>query len=337
MNQENELYAFCQRVKDKLGSSECLSFASRLESIIALFDVIELRAHDCVFVSALAPRDILGAVMMCGAVPVLCDVSPDTLTIDHKSLEKAVDNVLSDGKLYPRAVIADNFCGMPSNLKVIDQICSRMGLLLIEDCGDNFGGSSDMGICGSIGDYALISLGGSTAFASGGKGALLIANGDNAAEEFLYEEKCGSMYQSADEYYGSQLCEGFDSLDERLEQSRGLAKELEALADGCDCWIQRGSNRFKSSYGSLAVVAQDKEHCREIMSALQAEDFGRYVSFAHSHVRGCFDRAFRGAKDITNSLAISQKCFIIDVFLLINEGKTSEFKAFFEKMADSNK
>ena len=179
MSTVSNISLFCEEIRKRLDASECRSFSGKVEGITALFEAIQLGAKDCVYLSALAPGYIVRAVIACGAIPVFCDVTADGFVMDHKSLAEAVRQTVSEDKLYPRAVIAEHFCGLPFPIRAIRDVCDRMGLFLIEDCGFGFGCSWDGMECGRFGDYALISLGVSSVFGSGGSGCLVAANGAN--------------------------------------------------------------------------------------------------------------------------------------------------------------
>lgn len=319
---DSKVEAFCDKVKAILGAAECLPFSGRFESAAALFDIIQLDVRDCVYLSILAPRELVRAVMMCGAVPVFCDVVPDSLTIDPKALENLVRHTISEGSLYPRAVIADNFCGMPFASKAVKSVCTRLGLILIEDCGKDAGGVSDGAQCGSSGDYSLISLGGSSLFGTGGSGSLLIANGTNAAGECLDSGLCGDTYQSIDKIYADNLIDSLEKADDVLSQSKAVVSEIDALTAEHDSWIQRGGKQQKSSFGSIAVITREEDECKRIVESLGETEAARFVKPMHAHVRGCFGNASRGYKDIVNGTSIAPRAFILDIFGAVHNGST---------------
>lgn len=317
---KSDVSVFCDKIRTMLGAAECLPFSGRFESAAALFDIIQLEARDCVYLSILAPRELVRAVMMCGAVPIFCDVMPDSLTIDPKVLENLVRHTVSEGSLYPRAVIADNFCGMPSVSRAIKSVCTRFGLILIEDCGKDFGGVSDGALCGMSGDYYLMMLGGSSVFGTGGSGSLLIANGTNAASEYIVPDSCGGAYQSVDEIYADKLVDSLDKFDDVLAQSKAAADKIDALTAEHDCWVQRGGKQQKSSFGSIAVITREEAECKRIVAALGETDAARYVRPLHAHVRGCFGNTARGFKDIVNGTSIAPRAFSLDIFGALHNG-----------------
>lgn len=323
---------FSEKIKQKLGAAECMAFSGNVESVEALFEAFQLGQKDCVYVSALTPCRILKAIISRGAVPMLCDVTPDSLTMDHRALDAAVRQTVESEQLYPRAVIADHFCGMPFALKPVKAVCDRMGLILIENCGEDFGGMSDGVLCGSAGDYALISLGGSSVFGTGGNGALVVSMGDSPLTDGI--RFCdGETYQTVDPIYGEKLLSAYDRMDDTLLQSRAAAKAIDdALADS-DFWIQRGGNsRQKSSFGALAMIAQSDGHCERAVAFLKGEKLGDFVRPLHVHRRACFDKGCRGFKNIENAGALAPRAFRVDIFGALHTGRMDELLRGIEKM-----
>lgn len=313
---------FCGKIKSMLNASECMPFSGRYESIAALFDAIELGEKDCVYLSPFASCEVVKAVLAYNVVPVFCDVAPDSLTLDSRAFEAMVRRTVNSGELYARVVIAENFCGMPFSAKAIKDVCNRFGIILVEDCGECFGGTSDGSLCGSVGDYSIISLGRSSVFGTGGSGSLLIAMGDNALCDKLENPECGSGYQSVDDIYGESLLESAESIPSVIGKSRAMAAEIDKILTDSDWWLQRGGGRQKSSYGKIAVITQDEASRCSALSAFKAEGFAKYVKPVHAHHRACFDRGCRGFKDIVNAAAIAPRAFSVDLFEAIHNSDT---------------
>lgn len=312
--------AFVNKMKEKLGAEECVSFSSVGESVDALFEAFQLGPRDCVYVSALAPCRTIRAILARGAVPMLCDVTPDSLTIDHRALEAAVRHTLESENLYPRAVIADHFCGMPFAVKPLKAVCDRVGLVFIENCGEWFGGTSDGVLCGTSGDYALFSVGGSSVFGTGGSGALAVSFGDSPLAEGLI---CcdGEEIGGIDPIYGDALLVALDRTDDVLAQSRAAAAAIDNALAGSDFWLQRAVNsRQKSSFGGLAVIAQSEEHAGRAIAFLREAGLGAYVSALHVHRRACFPKHCKGFQVIENASALAPRAFRLDIFGALHAG-----------------
>ncbi len=329
---ESKVCVFSDKIKDMLGAVECVSFSGRIESIMALFDVLQVRSRDCVFVSAFVSRDILKLITMCGVLPVFCDVLPDSLTIDPRQLESKIRVTVDEGIYYPRAVIADNFCGMPFASRAVRTICNQFGLILVEDCGKDFGGRSGGAFCGSVGDYSLISLGASSAFGTGGVGALLVSNCQDTMKDGVKDTECGRIYHAADEIYGDSLCESVEKIPELLEKSAEFAANVREILSEKGCWLQYEKSRQKSSYGSITVISSEKENSDKLVEALADSGFSHHIRRLHLHKRQCMDGVSTGISDMDNAGQIEPRAFTVDVFGLLHSGKEADF---IEKMQEA--
>lgn len=88
---------------------------------------------DAVFVPALTFFATAEVVSLVGATPVFCDAKEDTFNMDPASLIEQIEKTLREGKLKPKAVIAVDLFGQPAEFDVIESICKRYNLMLMED------------------------------------------------------------------------------------------------------------------------------------------------------------------------------------------------------------
>lgn len=325
MSTVSNISLFCEEIRKRLDASECRSFSGKVESITALFEAIQLGAKDCVYLSALAPGYIVRAVIACGAIPVFCDVTADGFVMDHKSLAEAVRQTVSEDKLYPRAVIAEHFCGLPFPIRAIRDVCDRMGLFLIEDCGFGFGCSWDGMECGRFGDYALISLGVSSVFGSGGSGCLVAANGANEFGRLI--GVCdGSGWDTADEIYGQELLDSLQKIPRVLSEAESAVVDITDTVKKSDFWMSRGGGRQKSSCSAAVLIAQS-EACRDAaVAAMESGGMPEYVRKLHIHRRACFEHGCRGFKTLENASALAPRAFAVDIFRALHTGKVDRLK-----------
>lgn len=311
---------FCKKLKKIHGAAECRSFSGRVECYAAIFDAIELGPNDCVYVSPLTPGSIVRLILAYRAIPVFCDIAADSFLMDHRSLENAVRQTISADRLYPRAVIASYVCGMPFAFRAVNGICDRMGLILIEDCGNGYGGTWDGTLSGSAGDYAVISLGRSSVFGTGGSGCLLLCREDFELSRNL--KFCdGEGYDTADAMYADALLAALDGIPAVLERTReAFAAVTEAMKDS-DFWLQRGSGRHRSSCVGTVVIAQDEAQCQAAVAALEAAGLSDFVKRMHSHHKACFEHGCRGFKFLDNANALAPRAFTLDLMGALNAGQ----------------
>ena len=333
-NNVTKIESFCGKIKNRLGAAECLSFSGRGEGITALFEAIQLGAKDCVYLSALAPGYIVRAVIACGAVPVFCDVTADSFVIDHRALSEAVRQTVNEDKLYPRAVIAEHFLGMPCSLGAIKELCDRRGIILIEDCGNGFGCLWDHRECGCFGDYSLISLGTSSVFGTGGSGCLALANGKYELGALI--AICdGNGWDSADEIYADELLRSFDEIPRRLAQAEAALDDIREILRESDFWLRRGGGKQKSSCSGTVIVARGETSCEVALIRFAAAGLSRYARALHAHHRSCFERSCRGFKALENASVLAPRAFALDIFGAINAGKIDEVKKCLKNIADN--
>lgn len=322
---DEKIELFCDRIKERLGAAECMSFSGRVEGITALFDAIQLGNKDCVYLSALSPGYIVRAILACGAVPVFCDVTADGFVLDHRALAEAVRQTVNEDKLYPRAVVADHFMGMPCSMSAILDLCDRMGLILIENCGNGFGCAWDRTECGHFGDYSLISLGISSVFGTGGSGCLAVANGRNELAGLI--GNCdGSGWDPIDGIYADRLLASLDTIPDRFAQAEAMLDVIREAVSESDFWLCRGGGKQKSSCSGTVVVARTEKLCEAALDMFAAAGLSDYIRKVHVHHRACFERGCRGYKTLENAPALAPRAFTIDIYGALNSGKAEDVK-----------
>jgi dTDP-4-amino-4,6-dideoxygalactose transaminase len=121
------------------GAKHCLSCANGTEAIVLPLMAWDVRPGDAIFCPSFTFAATAEVVPWLGASPVFVDILPDTYNLDPDHLEAAIEMVLREGKLRPRAVIAVDLFGQPADYPRISEICKRYGLKLIADSAQGFG------------------------------------------------------------------------------------------------------------------------------------------------------------------------------------------------------
>ncbi len=117
----------------------------------------------------------VAAIEMAGAAPVLVDVDPDWRTIDPA----AVDTHIGPAT---RAVVAVHLYGHPARLDALRELCTRRGLLLIEDCAQAHGGRWGDQRTGSVGDAGVFSFYPTKNLGGVGDGGMVVTQDDGLAQ-----------------------------------------------------------------------------------------------------------------------------------------------------------
>ncbi|WP_263139199.1 lipopolysaccharide biosynthesis protein RfbH [Pseudomonas sp. RIT-PI-AD] len=90
-------------------------------------------------------------ILQFGAVPVFVDVQLGTYNIDPDLVEAAISP-------RTKAIMLAHTLGNPFNLKVIQALCEKYDLWLIEDCCDALGSRYDGRLVGTFGDIGTLSF-----------------------------------------------------------------------------------------------------------------------------------------------------------------------------------
>ncbi|OGD91391.1 UDP-4-amino-4,6-dideoxy-N-acetyl-beta-L-altrosamine transaminase [Candidatus Curtissbacteria bacterium RIFCSPHIGHO2_02_FULL_40_17] len=120
---------------------------------------------DEVIVPALTFVASANCVLYCGAKPVLCDVYPDTITIDVEQAQKKITQ-------KTRAIIAVDFAGHPADWDKLKKLAGKYHLILIDDASHALGSVYKGRRIGSIADLTTFSFHPVKAITTGEGGAV---------------------------------------------------------------------------------------------------------------------------------------------------------------------
>ena len=116
-----------------------------------------------------------------GAKPVFIDSEPDSWNMDPVLLEKAIIGRKETTGRYPKAVIPVYLYGMPARIDEIMAVAAKYNIPVIEDAAEGFGSRFDGQVCGTFGEYGILSFNGNKMITTSGGGALVCP--DKAAKD----------------------------------------------------------------------------------------------------------------------------------------------------------
>ena len=90
-------------------------------------------------------------ILQFGAVPVFVDVDIPTYNIDPQLIEQAITP-------KTKAIMLAHTLGNPFNLAVVQALCEKYNLWLVEDCCDALGSTYDGRMVGTFGDIGTLQL-----------------------------------------------------------------------------------------------------------------------------------------------------------------------------------
>ena len=130
---EEALCAFC-------GAREAVAVSSGTDALVAPLMALGVGPGDAVFVPGFTFTATAEVALLLGAAPVFVDVEERSFNIDPDDLRRRIAQVRADGALTPKAVIAVDLFGLPADYEALAAIAGEVGLSLIGDAAQSFGG-----------------------------------------------------------------------------------------------------------------------------------------------------------------------------------------------------
>lgn len=219
-----------------------------------------------------------------GATPVFVDSEPGTYNMDPQLLEEAIkDRIAKTGK-KPKAIIPVYLYGMPARVDEIFEVAKRYEIPVLEDAAEGFGSVYKGQVCGTFGDYGVMSFNGNKMITTSGGGALICPDSDTkkrvmfyatqAREPFPYyqHEKIGYNYRM------SNICAGIGRgqmtvADEHIRHHRWVHEQYEkAFAEIDAITVHSAPEEYlKPNYWLSTIRFEDDKHTvdGELLSLIQ--------------------------------------------------------------------
>ena len=208
-----------------------------------------------------------------GATPVFVDSEPDTYNMDPQLLEEAIkDRIAKTGK-KPKAIIPVYLYGMPARIDEIFEVAKRYEIPVLEDAAEGFGSVYKGQVCGTFGDYGVMSFNGNKMITTSGGGALICPDSDTkkrvmfyatqAREPFPYyqHEKIGYNYRM------SNICAGIGRgqmtvADEHIRHHQWVHEQYEkAFAEIDAITVHSAPEEYmKPNYWLSTIRFEDGKH-----------------------------------------------------------------------------
>ena len=116
-----------------------------------------------------------------GAKPVFVDSEPETWNMDPELLEVAIKDRIAKTGRKPKAIVPVYLYGMPGKIDELMAVARKYEIPVIEDAAEGFGSRYKGQVCGTFGDYGVLSFNGNKMITTSGGGALICP--DQAAKE----------------------------------------------------------------------------------------------------------------------------------------------------------
>lgn len=170
-----------------------------------------------------------------GGKPVYVDSEPDTWNISPLFLEEAIlDRIAKTGKA-PKAIVPVHLYGMPANIDAIMNISCKYGIPVVEDAAEALGSRYNGKMCGTFGEFGVLSFNGNKIITTSGGGALVCSSEEEAKKTMFLATQArdnAPHYQHSEigyNYRMSNICAGIgrgqmEVLPDRIVRRREVNK-----------------------------------------------------------------------------------------------------------------
>lgn len=129
-----------------------------------------------------------------GATPVFVDSEAGSWNMDPVLLEKAIEERVARTGRKPKAIVPVYLYGMPGMLEEIMAVAGKHGIPVIEDAAEGFGSRYDGRVCGTFGEYGVLSFNGNKMITTSGGGALICPDEESRRKIMFYATQARESY-----------------------------------------------------------------------------------------------------------------------------------------------
>lgn len=289
-----------RELADYVGVKHCITCANGTDALTMAMMAWDIKEGDAVFVPDFTFFSSGEIVAHAGAAPVFVDVDLDTFNISEESLIVQIENVIKEGKLRPRAIVAVDLFGLPADFTALKKIADKYGLLLLEDGAQGFGGSIDGKKACSFGDISTTSFFPAKPLGCYGDGGAVFTDDDETAqllESIRIHGKGDGKYDNVRIGLNSRL----DTIQAAILSIKLKAfcdYELQDINQAAQLYTKKLKDivktpiipdGFYSSWAQYTIQLENRETRNKIQQDLKAKDIPSMIYYQKPmHKQGAF-------------------------------------------------
>lgn len=324
-----------QQLAEYVGTSYCDTCANGTDALKLALTICGVKSGDAVFVPDFTYIATASSVYLLGATPVFVDIDQNTYNMSLESLEAAVNKVISEGKLIPKAIIAVDLFGLPADYVEISSIARKYSIKVIEDGAQGFGGAIGRQRACSFGDVAVTSFFPAKPLGCYGDGGAIFTN-DKRMHELCVSLR--AQGQSKEDKYNNVIC-GYNSRLDTIQAAILLPKlkafreyEFEAVNNIAMKYTEMLKNvvrtpvipnGYYSSWAQYTIRVNDEKSRQKLIRYLYNKNIQTSIYYPRTlHEQG----AFSGLKTIVeckNAIDASKHVLSIPIHPYLTDSEVS--------------
>ena len=166
-----EIGAFEEELAAYVGAEACAALSSGTAALHLGLLAVGVQPGDRVVVQTATFAASAFAVVHAGAIPIFCDIDPDTWNLDPLRLENWIEGLKPVER--PTAVMPVDLYGLVPDYDELRRVCDRFELPIVEDAAESLGSISRGRHASTFGDVGALSFNGNKIMTTSGGGALM--------------------------------------------------------------------------------------------------------------------------------------------------------------------
>jgi len=185
LHQGERVWKFQEEFAQFQEATHCIAVFNGTVAIESALMALDIGLGDEVIVSDYTFVASASAVIATNAVPLFCDIDPETLVMDVNKIKSLITK-------RTKAIIPVHLAGNPVEMDALMEIANEYNLHVIEDCAHAHGSRFKGKRVGNWGDAGTFSFQASKVL-TGGEGGAVICNSKDLADKIYSYTDCGRI------------------------------------------------------------------------------------------------------------------------------------------------
>ncbi len=323
---EQELAAY-------VGTRHCVSCSSGTDALLMPLMAMGVGPGDAVLTTPFTFVATAEVISLVGATPVFVDVLPGTFNINPGLVAQAAAEARSKG-LVPKGIIPVDLFGLPADYPELERLAAGLGLWILEDAAQGFGGAIDGRRAGSFGRVGATSFFPAKPLGCYGDGGAVFTD-DDELDRLLRSVRVHGQGDGDDKYQNVRIgingrldsiqaavvLEKLTIFDDELVERQRVADAYSSRLRGL-LQVPELPAGYSSSWAQYSVLASSGEDRERFMVALRNEGIPSMIYYRIPlHLQKAYEGLGYQAGDFPVAEDFSSRVFSLPMHPYLKEGE----------------
>jgi dTDP-4-amino-4,6-dideoxygalactose transaminase len=287
---------------------------------------------DAVFTTPFTFISTSEVISLLGATPIFVDIDSKTFNISPDLLEKAINKVINNKKLVPKAIIPVDLFGLSADYEKVEKIGLKYNIKILEDAAQSFGATYKGKKAGSFGNVAATSFFPSKPLGCFGDGGAIFTNNKHLYEKLKslrihgqgknkYDNERVGINGRLDTIQAGILLAKLSIFDKELSLKNEIARKYSDKLQGIltTPYIPKECTSVWGQYSVLSKNSDERDRLRE---ALQNKNIKTNIYYERPlHLQKVYKKHGYKIGDFPITEEISKRIFSLPMYPYLSDEK----------------